>query len=178
MQVHEQINTCSEAAKSQANKCSKTLVPLYAGQPVAMYDTLRKIWIPATVIHVLPQNSYQVHTSNDSTYCCMWRHLHECSVKAVNTVPSGTTAMLQALTKQCFSAAQPVPPPPAQHMQPTPTASATPATQMNQDPAVPATPAVQRNAPVPMPLTSHATPVQPQRSSHAHMAPRCLIQEI
>ena len=68
--------------------------------------------------------------------------------------------------------------PPAQCMQPTPAAPATLATQTNQAPAVPATPAVQRNAPVPMPVTSHATPVQPQRYSHAHMAPRCLIQEI
>ena len=91
--VLHQLNQ-SEAAKSQANKCSKTLVPLYAGKPVAMYNTLRKIWVPATVIHVLPQNSYQVHTSNGSTYCCMWRHLCECSVKAVNTVPSGTTSTL------------------------------------------------------------------------------------
>ena len=40
IQVHEQINTCSEAARAQADKCSKTLAPLYAGQPVAMYDTL------------------------------------------------------------------------------------------------------------------------------------------
>ena len=85
--VCEQIDTCSRVAKSQANKCSKTLVPLYAGQPVAMYDTLRKIWVPATVIHVLPQNSYQVCTSNGSTKPHMWRHLCECSVKAVNTVP-------------------------------------------------------------------------------------------
>ena len=38
--IHEQINTHSEAAKSQADKCSKTLVSLYAGQPVATYDTL------------------------------------------------------------------------------------------------------------------------------------------
>ena len=29
-----------------------------------------------------------------------------------------------------------------------------------------------------MPVTSYATPVQPQRSSHACMAPRCLIQKI
>ena len=55
IQVCEQIDIHSEVAKSQADKCSKTLVPLYAGQPVAMYDTLRKIWVPATVIHVLPQ---------------------------------------------------------------------------------------------------------------------------
>ena len=33
--IHEQIDTCSEAAKAQADKCSKTLAPLYAGQPVA-----------------------------------------------------------------------------------------------------------------------------------------------
>ena len=52
MQVHEQIDTSSEAAKSQADKCSKTLAPMYAGQPVATYDTLRKIWVPTTVICV------------------------------------------------------------------------------------------------------------------------------
>ena len=178
IQVHEQINTCSEAAKSQADKCSKTLVPLYAGQPVAMYDNLRMIWIPATVIHVLPQNSYQVCTSNGSTYHWRQRHLHECSVKVVNTVPTGTTATLQALTRHCFSVAQPTLPPPAQHMQPTPTAPAALATQMNQAPAVPTIPAVQRNTPVPMPVTSHATPVQPWRSNHACLAPIYLIQEI
>ena len=40
MQVCEQINTCSESAKAQADKCSKSLAPMYAGQPVATYDTL------------------------------------------------------------------------------------------------------------------------------------------
>ena len=178
IQVCEQIDTHSEAAKVQADKCSKTLVPLYAGQPVAMYDTLRKIWVPATVIHVLPQNSYQVHTSNGSTYYHMWRHLHECSVKAGDTVPSGTTTTLQALTRHHFSAVQPALPQPAQHMQPTPTAPATLATQMSQAPPVHAMPAVQKNAPAPMSVTSHATPVQPWRSSYACMATRCLIQEI
>ena len=132
--------------------------------------TLRKIWVPATVIHVLPWNSYQVYTSNGSTYHHMQRHLCECSVKVVNNVPSGTTATLQAQTRHSFSAAQPALPPPAPCMQPTPTKSATPATQTNQVPAVPAMPAVQKNALAPMSVTSHATPVQPQRSSHAHMA--------
>ena len=94
MQVCEQIDTCSKAAKSQADKCSKTLAPLYAGQPVATYDTLRKLWVPATVIHILPWSSYLVCTSNGSTYHCTWRHLCECSVKAVDTVPSGTIATL------------------------------------------------------------------------------------
>ena len=81
IQVSEQIDTCSEAAKAQADKCSKTLAPLYAGHPVAMYNTLKKIWVPATVICILSQDSYQVCTSNGSTYCHMCRHLHECSVK-------------------------------------------------------------------------------------------------
>ena len=161
IQVCEEIDTCSEAAKAQADKHSKTLVPLYAGQPVAMYDTLQKIWVPATVIRGLPWNSYQVCTSNGSTYCCMSRHLHECSVKTVNTVPSGATAKLQAPTRHCFSVAQPVLPPPAQCMQPTSTAPATLATQMKQALAVPIMSAVQKNALAPMPVTSHATPVQP-----------------
>ena len=108
----------------------------------------------------------------------MWRHLCECSVKAVNTVPSGTTATLQAPTKHHFSVGQPASPPPALCMQPITTTPATPATQMKQAPAVSAMPAVQKNALAPMPVTSYATPEQPQRSGHAHMAPRCLIQEI
>ena len=86
-QVCEQIDTHSESAKAQADKCSKSLAPLYAGQPVATYNTLQKIWVPATVICILPWNSYQVCTSNGSTYHCAWRHLCECSVKATDTVP-------------------------------------------------------------------------------------------
>ena len=102
--IHEQIDTHPESAKAQADKCSKTLAPLYAGQPVATYDTLQKILVPATVICILPQDSYQVHTSNGSTYCHMWRHLCEHSIKAADTVPSDTTTTLQALTRHCFLA--------------------------------------------------------------------------
>ena len=97
--------TCSEAAKSQADKCTKTLAPLYAGQPVAMYDTLQKIWVPATVIHILPWNSYQVCTSNGSTYCCMHGDT------SVNTVSKQLTLSQVAqlphcrlLTRHCFLA--------------------------------------------------------------------------
>ena len=178
MQVHEQIDTCSKAVKSQADKCSKALAPMYAGQPVATYDTLQKIWVPATVICVLPWSSYLVCTSNGSTYHRMQRHLRECSLKAVNTVPSGTTATPQALSSHHFLVAHPASPPPAPCLQPTPAAPATLAPQMKQAPAVPAMPAVQKNAPAPKSVTSHATPVQPRRSSHARMAPRCLIQEV
>ena len=112
MQVCEQINACSKVAKSQADKHSKTLAPLYAGQPVATYDALQTIWVPATVICILPWNSYLVCTSNGSTYCHTWRHLHEHSVKAANTVPSGTTVTLQALSSHHFLVAQPASPPP------------------------------------------------------------------
>ena len=119
-------------------------------QPVAMHDALWKIWVPATVMHVPPQNSYQVCTSNGSSYHHTWRHLHECSVKAADTVPSGTTATLQALTRHHFLAAQPIS-----------AAPATLATQMKQAPAAHVMPAVQKNALAPMSATSHATPVQP-----------------
>ena len=104
IQVHELINTCSEAAKLQADKCSKTLLPLYASQPVAMYDTLQKIWVPATVIRVLPGNSYQVCTSNGSTplhaetpSCPKW---YNCHTTGSNKTPllSGTTCIAPTWT--------------------------------------------------------------------------------
>ena len=84
----------------------------------------------------------------------------------------------RALSSHRFLVAQPASPPSAPCMQPTSAAPTTLATQMKQAPTVPATPAVQKNAPAPKSVTSHATPVQPQRSGCAHMAPRCLIQEI
>ena len=92
--------------------------------------------------------------------------------------PKWHPATLQALSSHCFLAAQPASPPPAPCMQPTPAAPATLATQMKQAPAVPTLPAVQKNALAPKSVTSHATPVEPWRSGHACMAPRCLIQEI
>ena len=55
VQVCEQMDTCSYAFKTQADKHCKSLVPLYAGQPVATYDALYKIWIPAMVVCVLPK---------------------------------------------------------------------------------------------------------------------------
>ena len=39
LQVHKWIDTCSDTCKSQADKHCKSLAPLYAGQPVAMYTT-------------------------------------------------------------------------------------------------------------------------------------------
>ena len=71
LQVHEQIDTCSDTFKTQADKCCKSLVALYAGQPVAMYDALHKIWIPTTGVHVLPKDSYQLCTSDGTVYHCM-----------------------------------------------------------------------------------------------------------
>ena len=144
MQVREQIDTHSESAKAQADKHSKSLAPMYAGQPVATYNTLQKIWVPATVIRILPWSSYVVCTSNGSTYHHMWRHLRECSVKAADTVPSGTPATPQE--RPHFRAEQPASPPSAPCMQPTSPAPATLAPWMKQAPAVPAMPAIQNNA--------------------------------
>ena len=60
LQVQEHLEDWAEHAKSYADKGSKPLVPFYAGQPIATFDTWRKIWIPTTVVCVLPKNSYQV----------------------------------------------------------------------------------------------------------------------
>ena len=70
-----------------ADKHSKQLAPFYAGQLIATFDTLRKIWIPATVAHVLPKNSFQVHTANGTIYYHTRCHLQECSVRSNNAKP-------------------------------------------------------------------------------------------
>ena len=92
LQVSEQIATHSDTFRSQVDKHCKSLAPLYAGQPVAMYDTVHSIWVPTTVVHVLPKDSYQVHTSDGTVYHHLRQHLCECSVKPADTVPDATTA--------------------------------------------------------------------------------------
>ena len=124
-------------------------------------------------------NSYLVCTSNGSTYCRTWRHLHECSVKAADTVPSGTTVTLQALSSHCFLVAQPASPPTctmhAAHI--CCTCNTGNPDQTGSSLFLPHQ-LFRRMPQPPKSVTSHATPVQPWRSGHACMAPRCLIQEI
>ena len=124
----EQIKTCSEAAKSQTDKCSKTLAPLHAGQPIAMYDTLHKIWIPAMVVCILLKDIYQVCTSDGMVYHHMRQHLHEHSVKPTDTTSDVTSAILQTSARPHISATLPAPTKPAQLPQSLPVAPATPAT--------------------------------------------------
>ena len=174
IQVCEQIDTHSEAAKSQVDKCSKTLAPLHAGQPVAMYDTLCKIWIPATVVHVLPKDSYQVFTSDGVVYHCMRWHLHECSVKPTDTTLDITSAIPQAPAIPCISATLPAPAKLPLLPQPPPVAPTTPVTTKPQTPAVPEVTPV----PAPMSATPSIAPVQPHRLGHACTAPKHLIQEM
>ena len=93
MQVCEQIDTCSKAAKSQADKHSKTLAPLYAGQPVATYDTLWKILgscycdmhPPTEQLSSMHQQWFQIplHAETppwmqcqSSWHCPKWHHCH------------------------------------------------------------------------------------------------------
>ena len=151
-QVHEWIDTYSDIFRSQADKHCKSLAPLYAGQPVAMYDTLHKIWIPTTVVHMLPKDSYQVCTSNGTVYHCMRQHLYECSVKPTDTVPDATTIALQTPARPHISIPQPAQL--AQHM---PVALATPVTPKTQTTAVPTTPAVPKVTPVPMPVDTQCS---------------------
>ena len=124
-----------------------------------MYDTLCKIWIPATVVCVLPKDSYQVHTSNGTVYHHMRQHLCECSAKSNDTVPDTITATLQALTRPCISMPQPALTQPAQLVQPSPIALAMPATPEPQTTAVSAMPAVPKVVPAPMPVTPSVSPV-------------------
>ena len=102
LQICEWIDAHSDASKSQADKQCKSLAPLYAGQPIVMYDMLHKIWIPVTVVHVLPNDSYQVCTSNSIVYCHMRQHLCEYSVKPTDTASDVTTA---TLTGSCQTSA-------------------------------------------------------------------------
>ena len=75
LQVQEHLEDQAEHAKSYADKCSKQLAPFYAGQPIATFDTLRKTWIPTTVVLVLLKNSYHISTANRTIYCHTRCHL-------------------------------------------------------------------------------------------------------
>ena len=177
-QVCKQIVTCSDAFKSQAGKNCKSLAPLYAGQPVAMYDTLHKFWILSTVVCILPKDSYQVCTSDSTIYHCMRQQLCECSVKPTDAVPDTTTATPQAPTRPHVSAPQPAPTKPAQLVQPLPIVPTTPVTPKATDHSCPHHASCPKGHPCTYACDSECSPVQPRRSGQAHIAPKHLIQEI
>ena len=81
LQFQEHLEDWAKHSKSYADKCSKWYVAFYASQPIATFDTLRKIWISTTVVCVLPKNNYQVHTANGTIYHHTRCHLWECNVK-------------------------------------------------------------------------------------------------
>ena len=174
LQIYKQIDTCLDATKSQADKWCKSLAPLYVRQPVVMYDTLCKIWIPATVVCVLPKDSHQVCTSDGMVYHHMTWHLCEHSVKPTDTTSDVTSATLQAPAIPCIPVTMPAPAKPAQLPQPLPVTPVMPVTPRPQTPAVPEVTPV----PVPTSATPSVAPVQPHRSGHACTAPKCLIQEL
>ena len=118
LQVCEWISSHSDTFKAQADKHCKPLAPLYAGQPIAIYYTLCKIWIPPTVVCILSKDSYQVCTSDGMVYHCTRQHLCEHSVKPTDIVPDTTTATLQAPARSCISVPQHAPDKPAQLVQP------------------------------------------------------------
>ena len=172
LQVQDCLEDWAKKAKSNADKCSKQHALLYAGQPIATFDTLRKIYIPTTVVCILPKDSYQVCTANRTIYHCTRCHVRQCSVKcndAVQEAPSDTSK--QAHTR--FP--RPVPQPTTTTQQaPQPIA---PVLQ-EPKPAVPlSTPAATpKVTPVPtLTPTQSVAPIQPWRSGYAHMASKYLI---
>ena len=178
LQVCEWIATHSNTFRSQADKHCKSLASLYASQPVTMYETLHKIWVPATLVCVLPKDSYQVCTSDGTVYHHTRWHLHECNVKPADTVPHAKTTMPQTPTRPYVSVPQPAPTISAQPVQPTLVAPATSVTPKPQATAVPTMPAVQMVIPTPMPMTPSVALKLPRRSGHAHVVPKHLIQEM
>ena len=68
------------------------LLPLYPGQPIATFDTPRKVWILITVVHVLPKNSYQVCNANGTIYCHTTYHFQECSFRCNDADPNAPSA--------------------------------------------------------------------------------------
>ena len=102
----------------------------------------------------------------------------EHSVRPAVAVSGATTTTLQTPARSHVFVPQPAPTKPAQWAQPTLVTSTMPATPKPQATAVPTMPAVPMVAPVPIPVTPSVTPVQPRRPGHAHVAPKCLIQEM
>ena len=144
--------------------------PFYADQLIATFDTLRKVWILATVVCVLPKNSCQVHIYYH-TRCHLWEHIVKCN----NTVPEVPSASSdQAYTRFPWPVSQPTIT--AQHA-PQSVAPVTPEPKPAVPVSIPAIPP--KITPVPTPTsTQSVASVQPQRSGHAHTAPKCLITEM
>ena len=101
--MNELLPTLMPPSHRQTNY-TNPLAPLYASQPVLMYNILYKIWIHATVVCILLKDSYQVCASNGVVYCLTRRHLPEHSVKPTDTTSDIITATQQAPARPHISA--------------------------------------------------------------------------
>ena len=77
LQVQDCLEDFAEQANSNADRHSEQLAQVYSGQPIATFDTLRKIWIPTTVVCILLKDSYQMHTANGTIYHHARHHIWE-----------------------------------------------------------------------------------------------------
>ena len=175
LQVQGYLADSGKQPKSYADKCSKQLAPFYAVQPIAAFDTLSKMWIPTTVVHVFPKNSYQGCTANGTIYCHTKCYLWECSVKFNDTVPKSPSAtsdqahtrfpravpQLTTTTQQTPQSVAPVTPEPKLAV---PASTPTATSKVTSVPTSTTTPRV--------------APVQPQRAGHTLTAPKHLIAEM
>ena len=76
--------------KEYKDRSAKPLAPLYAGQPVAWYCTIKRIWIPAKVLKKLPNDSYLIQSQDGTQYRRTRQHLKERGVRAPRDVEDET----------------------------------------------------------------------------------------
>ena len=136
-----------------------------------IYNTLCKIWIPVTVVHVMPKDSYQVCTSNDVIYCHRRQHFCECNVKPTETISDVTTAIPQDPARPHISV-------PLCACQACATAAASTHCTRNACDSKTTNTSCPRSCPCAYVCNTRHSPVQPWRSGHACITPNHLIQEL
>ncbi len=63
--------------KETKDKHARPLAPLYSGQAISWYSTLKRLWLPATIICKQPHNSYLIKTPEGNIYRRTCQHLRE-----------------------------------------------------------------------------------------------------
>ena len=163
-QARTRLDEKADKAKAGADQHARNLAPLYAGQPVAWYNTQRSLWFPATVVRKVQHNSYLIKTNEGAIYRRTRRHLRERHIAVKDQVnvekkpfefrPNPTWRLNLGQTCAPTSAAQ------------LPSASPRPAEKESAKPADrPATPAKANNTPM------------LRRSSRASRPPDRLIEK-
>ena len=178
--IREHLDEKSKKSKDHWDNSAQPLAPLYAGQKISFYDTIRKIWIPATILTVLPNDKYRIETTEGTVYNRTRRQLRERSVRPddTHTAPAAQQPVpKKAFVYKPFTPAA-VPAPVANAQAPKPVAPATPVvnTPVQANPATGTTPATPMSAP--RPAQDAGSSQQPRRSSHVAKPRARLIEQM